>query len=328
MKLIALLSFSILLVGCNNQEKQVYKTVYQESSYGKKTEHPGKKLLETYCYVCHNPQTPETGGRVAPPMAAIKVHYINDQTTKEDFINEVVAFTKDPNAEKAKLFGAVKRFGVMPKQQFPDGVVEKIADYIFDNDIEEPTWFKDHMKGNGFGKFSQKGKKTVQNITPKTTEDMGLDYALSTKNVLGQNLMGSIQKKGVLEAVVFCNIKARPITDSIAIMHNAIIKRVSDKARNPKNKANSEELKYINLYKSQLAVNQEVKPTVIEKQDNIQFYYPITTNTMCLQCHGKETNITPEVRTKLLKLYPNDLAYGYSENEVRGIWSIEFNKNN
>ncbi|NCP85403.1 MAG: DUF3365 domain-containing protein, partial [Bacteroidetes bacterium] len=99
-------------------------------------------------------------------------------------------------------------------------------------------------------------------------------------------------------------------------------------ARNPKNKANSEELKYINLYKSQLAVNQEVKPTVIEKQDNIQFYYPITTNTMCLQCHGKETNITPEVRTKLLKLYPNDLAYGYSENEVRGIWSIEFNKNN
>ncbi|NCP90899.1 MAG: cytochrome c, partial [Flavobacteriales bacterium] len=149
MKLITLLFLSILLVSCNNQEKQVYKTVYQESSYGKKTEHPGKKLLETYCYVCHNPQTPENGGRVAPPMAAIKVHYINDQTTKEDFMNEVAAFTKDPNAEKAKLFGAVRRFGVMPKQQFPDGVVEKIADYIFDNDIEEPTWFKDHMKGNG-----------------------------------------------------------------------------------------------------------------------------------------------------------------------------------
>ena len=326
MNLTRLFLLSLLIISCNNKEKQIQKTVGQEVSYGKKTVHPGKKLLETHCYLCHNPSMPENGGRIAPPMAAIKAHYITDDVSKEDFINQVVTFASNPTEDKARLFGAVRRFGVMPKQQFPEGVVEQIADYMYDHDIEEPDWFKDHMRGNGFGNFNQKGIKTAQNNTPKTVEDIGLEYALSTKKVLGQNLMGTIQKKGILEAVGFCNIKAMPLTDSMSTKHNAVIKRVSDKTRNPNNKANTEELKYIDFYKTQVANNKEVKPTVIENGDKVQFYYPITTNTMCLQCHGNSKDVKPEVKTKLLTLYPNDLAYGYSENEVRGIWSIEFNK--
>ena len=45
---------------------------------------------------------------------------------------------------------------------------------------------------------------------------------------------------------------------------------------------------------------------------------------MCLKCHGKD--IEPNVSALILKLYPNDLAVGYDENEVRGIWSIAFDK--
>jgi len=75
-----------------------------------------------------------------------------------------------------------------------------------------------------------------------------------------------------------------------------------------------------------LADKQEIKPVVLEKGNKIQFYYPIETNTMCLQCHGKPEQINPEVRAKTLQLYPKDLAIGYSENEVRGIWSITFKK--
>ena len=47
---------------------------------------------------------------------------------------------------------------------------------------------------------------------------------------------------------------------------------------------------------------------------------------MCLQCHGDSNNIDPEVRRNILSLYPNDMAYDYTENQVRGIWSIEFDK--
>ena len=64
----------------------------------------------------------------------------------------------------------------------------------------------------------------------------GLKYALTTKAVLGKNLMKTIQKKGTLEAVTFCNKQAYPLTDSMSLVHNAIIKRVTDQPRNPSNK--------------------------------------------------------------------------------------------
>ncbi|MDP2059242.1 MAG: DUF3365 domain-containing protein [Flavobacteriaceae bacterium] len=329
MKSLSILSIvSLLFFGCNNNPKTVQKDLNtaDTTSAVLPKEHPGKKLMETNCYLCHSPTAAHDTGRIAPPMVAIKAHYLQQAATKETFVEQMVTFVNNPTAESAKLRGAVKRFGVMPKQQFPDGVVAQIADYIYNYQIEEPTWFKAHWKDQGFGEFKQPGKKWIADEKPKTYEEIGLEYALSTKTILGKNLMGAIQKEGTLSALEFCNIQAIPLTDSMATAHRANIKRVSDKNRNPNNKANAEELEHIALYKKQIAANIEPTPTVIDKGDKVQFYYPITTNSMCLQCHGNAKNIQPQVRTKLLELYPNDLATGYSENEVRGIWSIQFDK--
>ena len=227
------------------------------------------------------------------------------------------------------MFGAVKRFGVMPKQAFPEETIKQIADYMFEFEIEQPEWFdkhydQEHGKGNGKGmqngKGNQKGKKINQqgnNIKSQSYSERGLSYALSTKAELGKNLMGKIQKEGTLAALKFCNIKAYPLTDSMSVVHNATIKRVSDKPRNPKNLANSKENAYIRIFKDDAALN----------NDNVKFYYPIKTNSMCLQCHGKPTSdIKPITLAEINKLYPKDLAIGYNENQVRGIWSITFNK--
>lgn len=113
--------------------------------------HPGKKLMETYCYACHNP-TANHENRLAPPMIAVKKHYINNKTTKEEFINSIQAWIKNPNKEDAKMFGAVRRFGVMVKQPFPEEDIKLIADYMFDNDIVEPDWFKEHEREMKKGK--------------------------------------------------------------------------------------------------------------------------------------------------------------------------------
>ena len=57
-------------------------------------------------------------------------------------------------------------------------------------------------------------------------------------------------------------------------------------------------------------------------------YYPIVTNQMCLQCHGKAyKDINDATLNKINKLYPNDQATGYLENELRGIFVVEMNKN-
>lgn len=155
--------------------------------------------------------------------------------------------------------------------------------------------------------------------------EKGKMYAQSTQKVLGKNLMLNIQKNGPLGAVAFCNEKAYPLTDSMAIAHHAKIKRVSDKPRNQNNKADKKELEYIAFFKSKINNNESYEPILTNENGITNFYSPIVTNTMCLNCHGvPETNIDPKVTQLLNDKYPYDKAIGYKENEVRGIWSISF----
>jgi cytochrome c553 len=321
-----MLLLSIVLLFSCNQKREQYKTVTDENIQLDTIAHNGKKLMETHCYLCHSPTAKEGEGRIAPPMIAVKSRYLMDSDTKEDFIKAISSFVENPTEDNTKMHGAVKKFGVMPKQAFPENAVAQIADFMFEYQIESPAWFKEHWQGHGNDNWSQPGKKVVVVEKQKTYEEIGLEYALSTKKLLGQNLMGMIQTKGTLEAMAFCNVQAMPLTDSMSINYNAMIKRVSDKNRNPNNKANVEELVYIQQFKNDLLAKREPKPVVIDKGEKVQFYYPIPTNTMCLQCHGKHENMKPEVLKKINILYPNDLALGYGENEVRGIWSITFDK--
>jgi hypothetical protein len=133
----------VLLLSCKDNVQP--KIAYIEANTTPNNEHPGKKLMETNCYVCHS-ATASHENRLAPPMIAIKTRYINENTTKEAFINDLKAWIKNPNANDAKMYGAVKRFGVMAKQPFPDKTIEKIGEYIYDYDIEKPDWFEDHFK--------------------------------------------------------------------------------------------------------------------------------------------------------------------------------------
>ncbi|PQJ77163.1 c-type heme family protein [Polaribacter glomeratus] len=337
MKLLTLLIVFAFLFSCKDAQKPSYAA---KETVLNAQDHAGKKLMQTNCYVCHSP-TAAQENRIAPPMIAIKKHYIKENTTKAAFVKSMQDWIKNPTKENAKMYGAVKRFGLMPKQAFPEETIQQIAAYMFDFEIEQPEWFEDHYnkgkgKGKGEGNGMQNGngmqhgkKKNQQGTSIKTQSysEKGLNYALSTKAELGKNLMGKIQKDGTLAALKFCNIKAYLLTDSMSVVHNATIKRVSDKPRNPENLANSKENAYIRIFKEDAAVNKESDPIVVTSDENVKFYYPIKTNSMCLQCHGKPAlDIKPLTLAQINKLYPNDLATGYSENQVRGIWSITFNK--
>ncbi|WP_235318256.1 DUF3365 domain-containing protein [Polaribacter sp. Hel1_85] len=139
--------------------------------------------------------------------------------------------------------------------------------------------------------------------------------------------MAKIQKSGTIAALKFCNEKAFSLTDSMSVFHKAAIKRVTDKPRNSRNIANSKEKGYIEIFKENIESNKESEPIIVESAENIKFYYPIKTNSMCLQCHGKPTSdIKASTLAEINELYPKDLAIGYSENQIRGIWSITFNK--
>ncbi|HZH87071.1 MAG TPA: DUF3365 domain-containing protein [Brumimicrobium sp.] len=164
----------------------------------------------------------------------------------------------------------------------------------------------------------------------KKYSDIGFNYAVTTKQVLGKNLTGAIMEGGTEHALSFCNVQAMSLTDSMSQVHNATITRVSDKPRNPNNAASAKELEQIQFYKNLVAegkTGKDIQPNVEIKGEQIHFYYPILTNEMCLQCHGTKNEVVkPETLAMLSDLYPEDKATGYGDNEVRGIWSIVFEK--
>ena len=154
-KILALGLISIFFLGCEfNDSDKIIQTSEISASSIDSFEHPGKELMENLCYTCHSPSASHED-RLAPPMIAVKKHYLNEGTTKEEFIEDIQAWVKDPNEDNARMFGAVRRFGVMTKTPFKDEDIRKIADYLFDHNIEQPEWFEDHLKeqkGNGRGK--------------------------------------------------------------------------------------------------------------------------------------------------------------------------------
>ena len=316
MKTIIAIISVLFFVSCQTSEKPNSSKISEDFLVQKTKqlqEHPGKKLMETNCYVCHNP-TENHENRIAPPMIAIKKHYISSKTPKEEFKTALQDWIENPSKENSKMPGAVKKFGVMPKTPYPKKTIDLIADYIFENDIDRPECFD-----------KQQNKKENTNKPTLTKKEIGLKYALSTKAVLGRNLLGTIQKEGTIAALKFCNEKAYSLTDSMAVYHNATIKRVSDKPRNLANLANSKEKEYIGIFKKDALENKESEPIIVENKGNINFYYPIKINGACLQCHGKPlVNIQQNTLTEIKKLYPKDKAIGYGINELRGIWSISF----
>lgn len=157
----------------------------------------------------------------------------------------------------------------------------------------------------------------------------GQQIATQSQMVLGQNLMKAIKSRGTEYAVGFCSNEAIHLTDSMALELNAKVKRVSDKHRNPNNKANEEELAYIEQAKTILSEGKTIKPQLSEVGNKRIGYYPILTDKRCMQCHGMpESEISPTTLSKLSDLYPNDLAKGYAPEQLRGIWVVEMDKAN
>jgi hypothetical protein len=172
-----------------------------------------------------------------------------------------------------------------------------------------------------------KSSKTQDNTESISFKEQGFKYAVEAKGVLGKNLFTAIKTKGIANAISFCNEKAYFLTDSVASKNGVKIKRVSDKNRNQNNKANSEELAYINSVKEIILKGQKAKPQINELENSVVGYYPIIANQLCMKCHGNpETEIEKETLSKISSLYPKDKATGYSPGELRGIWVIEMRK--
>ena len=153
MRALVFLTALTLFFSCKQEKKspEMVDVPTQTEVQAKDLAMRGEKMLSSYCYQCHDPRA-EEANILAPPMIAVKNHYINENISREEFVADLVLWMGKPRLENSKMPDAIEKWGLMNHQIYPDSVIIGIAKYIYDNDIEQPEWYQKHheeMHGNG-----------------------------------------------------------------------------------------------------------------------------------------------------------------------------------
>ncbi|MDO9039475.1 MAG: c-type cytochrome [Lutibacter sp.] len=149
----------IFFAGCSEKKQDTLITL-ADANISVQNQSDGYTLLKNNCYACHSVTTKSHDEIIAPPMIAIKRRYKMNYETKEEFVNAITNWALNPTKEHALMRGAVMQFNVMPKQPFIKDDLIKIADYLYDNELEKPEWFENHFNEqhpNGMGMGMGKG---------------------------------------------------------------------------------------------------------------------------------------------------------------------------
>lgn len=153
---------------------------------------------------------------------------------------------------------------------------------------------------------------------------------------LAQGLMvrlaAAMDEEGVAGAVDFCSDEALLLTDQVSEAHDPSLelKRTTARWRNPANAPDPSEARVL-AYLQSLEVEEPGSApesfTAIGPEGTFHFYRILRTAPMCLNCHGDEGALLPEVRNVLRERYPEDRATGYTEGEFRGVIRVRFPAN-
>jgi hypothetical protein len=174
---------------------------------------------------------------------------------------------------------------------------------------------------------AQISEPTIEEI--ELIKPIGDQIAGNLVKELQSELKAAIKSGGFEEAVNVCNLRAAPITKIITETTNrkVVIKRTSNKYRNPMNAPDKFEKKALAYFEDLKESGKPFPDYYIQKLGSgnsmvFNYYKPMKTVNKCLICHGDPANIKPDVLNNISKLYPNDKAIGYKENDFRGLIRI------
>lgn len=164
----------------------------------------------------------------------------------------------------------------------------------------------------------------AQMLTPQDKEYTNIvaNGKAATKlllETLQKNMQEHMKQGGVMGALSFCSNEAYALTEKVnsQLPEGISTKRISMKYRNPANEPQNDEAKILNFFEK----NQNALPEFeVEKVDEhtYKFYKPLTINKpVCLVCHC-DLATNPALQKAITQKYPNDKAFGYKMNDLRG----------
>ena len=152
-----------------------------------------------------------------------------------------------------------------------------------------------------------------------------MEFMKSLKGIL----INQIQTNGVVKAVSVCSDTAQVLTNNYGIKKGVYIRRVSFNNRNENNYPDDFEKKILNkfeLLRQNNELNDQTEHFEIVKEGEfkyLRYLKPILIQAECLNCHGGENDMMPEVKELIVQTYPNDKALGYNIGDLRGAVSLK-----
>lgn len=150
--------FLSVFVSCKNQKE--YKKV---DIAGTTFINNGKELMVQKCNICHSTSSESHDKIIAPPMVAVKRRYSRAYYSEKEFVEAVTNWVLNPNEQEAIMYGAVQQYKVMPKLPYTKEEITTIAKYIYNNELDKPSWFQqhfneEHQNGKSRGKRMRNGR--------------------------------------------------------------------------------------------------------------------------------------------------------------------------
>lgn len=148
---------------------------------------------------------------------------------------------------------------------------------------------------------------------------------------LGENLkaqlMTAMKSGGAIAAISVCNTVAPSIASDISTQRGMKVGRTALKVRNPANAPDAFEMRVLEEFASKIAAGMDASKLehaeTVTENGVATFRYmkaiPMAAEP-CAACHG--TDVKPDVKAAIDKLYPKDEATGFKPGELRGAFSI------
>ncbi len=116
-------------------------------------------LFETHCAACHGASVGgmDSKKRVAPPIGAVRMHYIEVYPDEAGFVQAVSNWVAKQDVSKSLMRGAIHKFNNMPPVSISPENANKIAAYIFAGDLENPEGLEQPIREEHANRGKGKG---------------------------------------------------------------------------------------------------------------------------------------------------------------------------
>ncbi len=160
--------------------------------------------------------------------------------------------------------------------------------------------------------------RTVVELTPAQQQQKQAAIAAKDKlfAALFAELTSSMAEDGPAKSIEVCKSRAPELARAVSEESGVQIGRTSFQLRNPENRPPNWAVDFV---QDRIAEPQHVALP----DDGLGVLLPIPLKDTCLQCHGNDEQILPEVKDAILALYPGDAATDFAEGDLRGYFWVE-----